>query len=85
MRWLVLGLCLAGFSQDASRLPQSSFLDVGGVRLHYLDWGGTGAPIVLVPGGCETPYVFGDLAALLTPRFRVVGLIPFVPCGTSEQ
>jgi pimeloyl-ACP methyl ester carboxylesterase len=28
--------------------PDSAFINVNGVRLHYLDWGGAGAPIVVV-------------------------------------
>lgn len=85
MSWLVIGVwLLAGTIQPAegASSPRSAFIDVAGVRLHYLDWGGGGEPVILVPGGCETPYVFGDLAPLLTARCRVLGLTPR-GCGHS--
>ncbi len=47
---------------------------VNGVRLHYLDWGGTGEPLVLLHGLGTTSHVFDDLAPRLTDRFRVVAL-----------
>jgi len=61
-------------SSNAAATPQVSFVDVQEVRLQYVDWGGRGEPLVLVPARCETPFVFGDLAPLLVTRFRVVGL-----------
>jgi len=54
--------------------PRLEFAEVGTVRMPYLDWGGSGEPLVLVPARCETPYVFGDLAPLLVHRFRVFGV-----------
>ena len=84
---LVVGLWLLGSSpfQATNRhvSPRAGFVDVAGVRLHYLDWGGSGEPVILVPGGCETPYVFGDLAPLLADRARVLGLTPR-GCGASD-
>ena len=32
---------------NRSQEPQSNFLTVNGLRLHYLDWGGEGSPIVV--------------------------------------
>lgn len=77
----------------ASAAPQASTADasarvgvvhVQGVRLQYVDWGGHGEPLVLVPARCETPFVFGDLAPLLVNRFRVLGLTAR-GCGGSGQ
>src|SRR5262245_16635305 len=45
---------------------------VDGVRLQYVDWGGQGPALVLVPGGCDTAFVFGDLAPRLTGTFHVL-------------
>jgi len=54
--------------------PHSSHLaTVNGVRLHYLDWGGADAPLVLIPGFGDTPHCFDDLAPALRDRCRVVG------------
>lgn len=62
--------------------PRANYVEISGVRLQYVDWGGRGEPLVLVPGRCQTPHVFADLAPLLTERFRVVGLTPR-GCGRS--
>lgn len=51
---------------------RAAFADVNGVRIHYLDWGGGGDPLVLVHGLGDSPHLFDDLAPLLTDRFRVV-------------
>jgi pimeloyl-ACP methyl ester carboxylesterase len=50
----------------------SGFATVNGVRLHYLDWGGDGPPLVLLHGLWDDPHVFDDLARHLRDRFRVV-------------
>ncbi len=50
------------------------YVTVNGVRLHYLDWGGSGEPLVLLHGLGTTAHVFDDLAPQLTYRFRVVAL-----------
>jgi non-heme chloroperoxidase len=44
------------------------------VRLEVLDWGGTGRPIVLLPGGGDTAHVFDDFAPKLTDSFHVYGI-----------
>jgi pimeloyl-ACP methyl ester carboxylesterase len=62
--------------------PRAGVLEVQGVRLQYLDWGGRGEALVLVPARCETPFVFGDLAPLLANRFRVLG-VTARGCGSS--
>lgn len=82
MLWLLISVWVgASALQTTSGVaPRSAF--VAGVRLHYLDWGGSGEPVVLVPGGCETAYVFGDLAPRLAARSRVLGLTPR-GCGAS--
>lgn len=54
--------------------PQARFVEIPGAQLPYLDWGGTGEPLVLVPGGCGTAWVFDGFARRLTSRFHVLGL-----------
>jgi pimeloyl-ACP methyl ester carboxylesterase len=44
------------------------------VRLEVLDWGGSGAPLVLLPGGGDTAHVFDDFAPKLTDAFHVYGI-----------
>jgi pimeloyl-ACP methyl ester carboxylesterase len=84
MSWLMIGLGLLALILQATGgvTPQSRFVDVAGVRLHYVDWGGGGETVILVPGGCETPWVFGDLAPLLAAHAKVLGLTPR-GCGRS--
>jgi pimeloyl-ACP methyl ester carboxylesterase len=55
---------------------QAGFIQADGARLHYLDWGGTGPLLVLLPGYLETAHIFDDLAPRLTGRFRVVAMTP---------
>jgi non-heme chloroperoxidase len=44
------------------------------VQVEVLDWGGSGPALVLLAGLGDTAHVFDDLAPLLTPRCRVVGI-----------
>jgi pimeloyl-ACP methyl ester carboxylesterase len=44
------------------------------VTIHYLDWGGTGPPLVLLTGQGDNAHVFDDLAPRLAPRYRVIAL-----------
>ena len=59
--------------QDTSPHTES-FLTVNGVRLHYLDWGGQGEPLVLLTGYGAAAHVFDNLAPRFTEAFRVVAL-----------
>lgn len=53
-------------------LPKSSFVNANGIRLHYLDWGGQGQPLLFIPGmGC-TAYIFDQFANRFTGQFRVL-------------
>lgn len=45
-----------------------------GVRLEVLDWGGTGRPLVLLPGLGNTAHVFDSIAPELAHHFRVYGI-----------
>jgi len=48
------------------------FVEVNGILLNYLDWGGTGPPLILIHGSEGNPHVFDSLAPKLTSRFRVL-------------
>ncbi len=54
--------------------PRSGFVTANGVRLHYLDWGGTGAPLLFLAGFRDTAHVFDQFAPRFTDRFHVIGL-----------
>lgn len=55
---------------------RSAFVTADGVRLHYLDWGGSGDAVLLLPGMGSTAHAFDDIAPKLTDRFRVFALTP---------
>jgi hypothetical protein len=78
----ILALAAALQPSGAGASPRTGVVEVQGVRLQYLDWGGQGEPLVLVPARCETPFVFGDLVPLLLNRFRVLG-VTARGCGAS--
>src|SRR5262249_51072817 len=45
---------------------------VNGTTISYLDWGGTGEPLVYIHGLGDSPHSFDDLAPALTDRVRVI-------------
>jgi pimeloyl-ACP methyl ester carboxylesterase len=48
------------------------YVAVNGVRLQYLDWGGTGPVLILIHGLGDNAHVFDDLAPAFTDRFHVL-------------
>jgi pimeloyl-ACP methyl ester carboxylesterase len=48
------------------------FVTANGVRLEYLDWGGTGPALILLHGSGDNAHVFDDLAPAFTDRFHVL-------------
>ena len=60
-------------SSDLDSAPyRSAFVEVNGIKLHYLDWGGDGPPLILVHGIGDNPHVFQDLATVLHADFRII-------------
>lgn len=54
--------------------PKSDFVHVNGIRLHYLDWGGTGSTLIFLTGmGCSA-YIFNKFAPRFTDKFRVLAI-----------
>lgn len=53
---------------------RSGFVNANGVRLHYLDWGGTGDVLLLLPGFGNNASVFDGFAQKFIDRFHVIGL-----------
>jgi pimeloyl-ACP methyl ester carboxylesterase len=54
--------------------PKAGFVQANGIRLQYLDWGGSGDPILFLPGFNDTAHVYDHFAPRFTDRFHVVGL-----------
>ena len=52
----------------------SDFVNVNGIRLHYLDWGGNDPALIFLTGmGCSA-YIFNKFAPRFTDKFRVLAL-----------
>lgn len=54
--------------------PKSDFVQVNGVRLHYLDWGGNGPALIFLAGMGSSAYIFNQFAPRFTDSFRVLAL-----------
>lgn len=54
--------------------PKSDFVNVNGIRLHYLDWGGKGPALLFLAGmGCSV-HIFAGFAPRFTDTFHVLAL-----------
>src|SRR5687767_595752 len=54
--------------------PAGRFITVNGLRLHYLDWGGSGPPLVLVHGLDRHAHTFDHIAPHFAARYRVIAV-----------
>jgi pimeloyl-ACP methyl ester carboxylesterase len=53
---------------------KSDFVHVNGIRLHYLDWGGSGDVLLFLAGmGCNA-HIFDDFTLRFTDQFHVLAL-----------
>jgi non-heme chloroperoxidase len=53
---------------------KSDFINVNGIRLHYLDWGGAGASLIFLTGmGCSA-YIFNRFAPRFADKFHVLAI-----------
>jgi pimeloyl-ACP methyl ester carboxylesterase len=53
---------------------KSDFVQVNGIKLHYLDWGGNGEALLFLAGlGCNA-HIFDDLAPRFADEFHVLAL-----------
>ena len=59
---------------DRISLPQDQYAEVNGVSLHYLDWGGDGKLLLLVPGLWHTAHTYDAIAPSFVERYRVVAV-----------
>ena len=64
-------------SSDASgdKSPhKSEFVTANGIKMNYLDWGGTGDVVILLAGLGNDAHVFDEIAPSFTDKFHVIGL-----------
>ena len=74
-------LSQAALAQDASPHTEH-FIQANGIRVHYLDWGGEGEPLVMLTGYGTTALTFDHFASRFTDQFRVVS---FTRRGTAPS
>ena len=53
---------------------KSGFVTANGIKMNYLDWGGTGDVIILLAGLGNDAHVFDEIAPSFTDKFHVIGL-----------
>ena len=53
---------------------KSSIVTANGIKMHYLDWGGTGDVVIMLAGLGNDAHVFDEIAPSFTDKFHVVGL-----------
>jgi pimeloyl-ACP methyl ester carboxylesterase len=53
---------------------KSEFVTANGIKMNYLDWGGSGDVIILLSGFGNDAHVFDDFAPSFTDKFHVIAL-----------
>ena len=53
---------------------ESRFATLDGIKLHYLDWGGSGPTLLFLHGLGDTAHIFDDIAPAFSDRLHVLGL-----------
>ncbi len=65
----------AGISPPAVLLPEDRYVQLNGIRFHYLDWGNPHLPhVVLLHGGSLQAHTWDPAALLLRERYHLVAL-----------
>ena len=65
---------IADLHPDAVRLPDDHQVIIGAIRFHYLDWGGSGTPILFLHGGGLNAHTWDCVAVMLRDRYRCIAL-----------
>lgn len=78
--WIVIvcvSFAVAGHAQIDSTPHKIQFVPLDkNVKVEVLDWGGSGQPLILLPGLGDTAHVFDSFALKLTPSYHVFGITP---------
>ncbi|MGB6405785.1 MAG: hypothetical protein WBE31_08250 [Candidatus Sulfotelmatobacter sp.] len=77
-RYCIVTVCVsfavAGHAQIDSTPHKVQFVTLDkNAKVEVLDWGGTGQPLILVPGLGDTAHVFDSFALKLTPLITFLG------------
>ncbi len=74
LEWLQAVAEDAGLSGVRVSLPKDRFVNLGGLRFHYLDWLGNGPPIVFLHGGALTAHTFDGVCLALRNRYHCLSM-----------
>jgi pimeloyl-ACP methyl ester carboxylesterase len=74
MRRFAALLFVVSLAVRADAQPADLFTTVNGVKLHYLDWGGTGDPLLFLTSFGASAHEFDKLAPKFTGQHHVLGL-----------
>src|SRR5262245_56875269 len=80
-RWLVASALMTAIAYRALAAqppaavpsPPDQVVSINGVRLQYVDWGGSGDAVLLLPGLGDDVHRFDPFAPRFTDAFHVVG------------
>src|ERR1700722_2104206 len=65
---------IADLHPDSIKLPDDHQVIIGSMRFHYLDWGGSGTPILFLHGGGINAHTWDCVAVMLRDRYRCIAL-----------
>ncbi|MGH7820887.1 MAG: alpha/beta fold hydrolase, partial [Candidatus Binatia bacterium] len=71
---LKLALELSGLPEVEVALPETRHVVVHGMRLHYLDWGGSGRPILFLHGGGLNARTWDVVCLALRAEYHCIAL-----------
>lgn len=65
----------AGITFSADVLPQDGYVDANGMRFHYLDWGNTDKPpLLLLHGGAQSAHSWDFFSLAMRDHFHIIAL-----------
>lgn len=60
------------YNMEIKPIYREGFIHGQEVNLQYLDWGGSGQPLILLHGLGDSPFLFEDIAISLKKDFRII-------------
>jgi pimeloyl-ACP methyl ester carboxylesterase len=69
---ITVALLAAAPHRAHAHSPIEGFVVANGIRIQFLDWGGSGPALILLHGIADNPHVFDDLAPAFADRFHVI-------------
>jgi non-heme chloroperoxidase len=71
----VLAIAIVQLAAAAPPLPpKTGFVTANGIKLHYVDWGGSGDTILFLPGFNDSAHVYDNFAPRFADHFHAIGL-----------